>query len=949
MVRFHACRLDVSRRFLRLWIGYVLFVAALAGAGPLPFLPGTQVGASAEPSSVVAGDFNGDGRLDLAATIFSTDEVVWFESTGSGFLEHPVMTSAFWGPIDLASGDIDCDGDLDLVIGAWLAGEVVWARNLAGAGWNLGGTVSSSAPEVSSIDLIDLEPDGDLDVVGAVQGTGEIVRWRSDGCSGAVWIAAAITVGLSTPDEVATGDLNGDGRSDVVAVDRSLDLLAYWENPGNAGAWTEVTLDGAVDGANSVSLGDLDRDGDLDVAGAAELADELAWWENPGTPGAWTRHPVADLPSIYVVRTVDLDRDGDLDLLAGSSLATEDAGWWENVAGDGGSWSLQALDPKISTLDMIARDLDGDGDVDVASATQFLGVRQFENDSTHRSARFGQPDWSGASIGVEIADVAAGDIDGDGLLDYVVAESDSSFSFGQVSWYRNLGPAPGGGASFEHVNGPLVTFDYFESVAVGDIDEDGDDDIVVGCESSVISAWYCSNDGAGASWSCFSGILPQGLEQVDALELADIDGDSDLDLLSAVVESPVGPLTAIWWENPVDSTTAWIRHDLGPLGEFPNDMRAVDINGDGDLDVLSGSEHWWRNDGGSPPVWTARTLPGSSPAAIEVGDLDRDGDTDLAFAKQASNALGWYENDENGPGAIWIEHEILPHSNIFDRDIALADIDLDGDLDLAAGVSGGANGDRVSWFENDPEGFVEVTVAAQGPLRASHLLVGDFHLDGDPDLIVIDSNASTWDAFWNGGGPFALATTDLAPPTLGEGSEGLIFAIELHHRGRPGDAAIELASLVLRFESVPGVPLTTPELAVAVAGLTIYHDDGSGTFEAGVDLPIASLAPPPLVGGLGTLVLPDGHPDLELAFADSSDLYFLTAEIAVGALAAGIPGLVVTLDPGDGSVAEHDLFDTALAPEYAVATLAEIEIVSGAIFSDGFESQDTSAWSAVSP
>ena len=211
--------------------------------------------------------------------------------------------------------------------------------------------------------------------------------------------------------------------------------------------------------------------------------------------------------------------------------------------------------------------------------------------------------------------------------------------------------------------------------------------MIVGSRNSALSAWFCRNDGAGESWTPFPNILPGSLPQVDALELADLDGDSDLDLLSAVVEGPLGPLTAIWWENPVDSTLSWTRHDLGPLTEFPNELRAVDVDRDGDLDVLSGSEHWWRNNGSSPPAWTARTLPGTSPGSIEAGDLDGDGDTDFAFVGRSLSA-GWYENSFGEPGPDWIEHDILLSVGVpsYDFGVTLADFDLDGDLDIAAGV-----------------------------------------------------------------------------------------------------------------------------------------------------------------------------------------------------------------------------------------------------------------------
>ena len=424
-------------------------------ADSFPLLSPQGIGGLTVASSVVSGDFNGDGILDLAAVSSASSEVIWIQSTGAGFVGHTV-TNALSGPIDLAAGDLDCDGDLDLAIAVYGAGRVVWARNLGGGSWDLGGTVTNAAPHIRSIELLDLEPDGDLDVVGAIPDTDEIVRWRSNGCPGTVWTATAIVTGIDQPLDVAVGDLSGDGLTDVVSIDHTTGLVAYWTNPGAAGAWTQVTLEGAWDGATSVSVGDIDGDGDLDVAGAADGADEIAWWENPGGAGAWSDHLVASFLFASLIRMGDLDRDGDLDLLAGSFSPPYGARIFENADGSGLDWNLQQLDEVLVPKDLIAGDFDDDGDVDVVAATTTLGVAVYKNDSPRFSALFAPQDNWASNTTFEIVDVATGDLDGDGRLDVVFAERDPVNSVGHVSWYRNVGPVPAGGSSFAFANFPMV-------------------------------------------------------------------------------------------------------------------------------------------------------------------------------------------------------------------------------------------------------------------------------------------------------------------------------------------------------------------------------------------------------------------------------------------------------------------------------------------------------------
>ena len=260
--------------------------------------------------------------------------------------------------------------------------------------------------------------------------------------------------------------------------------------------------------------------------------------------------------------------------------------------------------------------------------------------------------------------------------------------------------------------------------------------------------------------------------------------------------------------------------------------------------------------------------------------------------------------------------------------------------------------EHLSWIENDFGTWVETPIDLPGSLRNSQIVAGDFHRDGAADLLVVQRSSSAWDLFWNGGGQFAVDTTDISASPIPEGQEGAVFALELHHRGRTGDRAIELASLALLFESAPGAPLTTDELTAVVSAFALYRDDGSGTYEPGVDTPVVAFGPQPLTDGLGSFSLTDDLEALQLLVADSSALFFLTLEPAAEAVNSGISNLVITHFERDGSVVEHAAYDIPLAPEhpeYAGSTVAVVEILTAGIFSDNFESQDTSAWSSTVP
>ncbi|MFC2047158.1 FG-GAP repeat domain-containing protein, partial [Chloroflexota bacterium] len=83
---------------------------------------------------------------------------------------------------------------------------------------------------------------------------------------------------------------------------------------------------------------------------------------------------------------------------------------------------------------------------------------------------------------------------------------------------------------------------------------------------------------------------------------------------------------------------------------------AADVDGDGDMDLMSASQGddkiaWYENDGASPPSWTARTVSTAADSAQSVyaADVDGDGDIDLMSASANDNKIAWYENDGASP------------------------------------------------------------------------------------------------------------------------------------------------------------------------------------------------------------------------------------------------------------------------------------------------------------
>ena len=128
-----------------------------------------------------------------------------------------------------------------------------------------------------------------------------------------------------------------------------------------------------------------------------------------------------------------------------------------------------------------------------------------------------------------------------------------------------------------------------------------------------------------------------------------MDGDGDMDIVSSSYQDD----TIAWYENDGNADPTWTASDIATnvdgIGVF-----VADMDGDGDLDIVSASFGndtiaWHENDGNADPTWTASDIATSADGAfgVFVEDMDGDGDLDIVSASQLDNTIAWYENDGN--------------------------------------------------------------------------------------------------------------------------------------------------------------------------------------------------------------------------------------------------------------------------------------------------------------
>ncbi len=331
--------------------------------------------------SVYSIDLDGDGDNDvLAGSATAGDGARWYENDGSGNFTTPASSLIFAGDgaQSVYSIDLDNDGDNDVLVGASNSNEVSWYENDGSGSFTTPATslISILGNSIRSIYSIDLDKDGDNDIlVGSF--TDDAVRWYENDGSGTFTTPASSLISTAG-DGVASVysiDLDKDGDNDVLAGSSNDDAVRWYENDGSGTFTTPVTslISTAGDGVASVYSIDLDGDGDNDVLAGSSNDDEVRWYENDGS-GTFTT-PVTSLIStagdgVASVYSIDLDRDGDNDVLAGS-LDDDEVRWYEN---DGSGTFTTPVTSLISTAgngvaSVYSIDLDRDGDNDVLSGS----------------------------------------------------------------------------------------------------------------------------------------------------------------------------------------------------------------------------------------------------------------------------------------------------------------------------------------------------------------------------------------------------------------------------------------------------------------------------------------------------------------------------------------------------------------------------------------------------
>lgn len=596
-------------------------IAGSSSAQGLSLLRGVELGdfepagglATPGPIDVLTtGDVDGDGRLDLIALHTALGGIsVWLTQASGGF-GAPLWIAAGIDPVCMRAACVDGDAHLDFVVANRGNNCVSVYRGDGLGAFALVETVSLGAGMTAGLCVVDLDLDGDADVLATSQvpyPEGGLTVLRGDG-SGALAVEPLIPIygGL---DSLDVADMTGDGWPDVVALNFNAGAIAIF--PGAAGGVLQAPLIypfalQAYAQPRDLHLGDFDRDGRIDLmatcssyGGVFQLrgngsggwlsagllpgvaGDALAWAAfdlDEFNDIAWVGEYTGDVTvcmhgatasysyaNSFVVGTgawigsadlADMNGDGRADLI----VADEDK---ISVSQASATGQLTFLAPPLATPAyqpiVMPVDLDGDGALDLATFdAPAPPALHFVRGDGHG----GLANWGAALLNSQPWAMAHGDLDGDGDEDIAT----TNFPSNELSVL--LGDGSGGMSLPIDVSLPIPALE----IAVVDVDGDGMLDLAA---SNGVETWYVPGDGAGGFGAPLRTVIA-GFVRRDSW--GDLDGDGRVD---CIAQDNAG-LVSAWINGGAGAfTLGW----SAPFTWSADSLRLDDIDGDGRLDVIA--------------------------------------------------------------------------------------------------------------------------------------------------------------------------------------------------------------------------------------------------------------------------------------------------------------------------------------------------------------------------
>ena len=629
---------------------------------------------SSDITSIYVADLNNDGYKELIVGSHYDNTVMFYKNSNGDVQNNQRQIlvdnsqANFDTTYNIVSKDIDNDGLKDIIVVSGYEDKLFWFKNLGNFNFSSEIIISNNLDNPKSIAIEDMDNDGDNDIVVGLNNDDNVSLFKNNG-DGNFSVQQIIYSLYSGVNFVMLKDLDNNGFLDIVSGQENGTI--YWsKNIDGINFSSSNYITGSADDGTGFDFVDINNDTYLDIVFASNYDDNVKYLINQSGNTFSSNAVIIDdnVSDPYQVKTLDFDEDGDLDVIL-STFTNDMIGWYKNNNDGTFSILIEIINNISNPKDFVLEDLNNDGISEIITSS-------YSNNMTSM------------------------------LKLSIFEKNELNFTYDEniINFYTGAANA----------------------VKIADLNNDGSNDIVSACGSIV---W--NENLTNSNFSSHKLISANNeTSYVFDIEIKDINNDSYLDVIG------VSDYGLEVYKNNGDETFD-IIYSL-PLENFSREIEMADINNDGELDILltfiGGDIHLGKLMGdGNFGFLAMESIDfadyGYRPYKIKCGDIDNDGDMDIAVSSKEYSRVQVLSNE----GAGNFSYNLISQSISTDP-IDLADIDNDGDLDIITAGSYSYDNQNLSLIRNTGLGTFNDPVVVDSQSCKS-IALGDINNDGNIDII----------------------------------------------------------------------------------------------------------------------------------------------------------------------------------------------------------------------
>lgn len=660
-------------------------------------------------------DFDSDGNMDMAVSLFDTGKVavLWGDGTGAFEASATEMTVGT-NPYELVARDFTGDGVPDIAVANNGSNtiSVLVSDGVARTFQTKPALVAGTAPWGLTSEDFNGDTIADLAVTDKNTNDMKVYLGAGDG----TFLLSGTYITGDWPINLNTGDVNNDGFPDLLVPCHSANQVMVFINDGE-GTFTASGAYNTVSMPHHVAVADFNSDGNMDMAAVnrhSTLGNSVSVFTGDGLGGFIPSGIFATGTGPVYVVAADANKDKVIDLVT----ANVDADSISVLLGNGDGTFQPKTDKTVQDFPrgVAVGDLDGDNVPDIVAASyNAKNVSVFKGDIDWTYSPNQTYQTNGKNRYVEAAD-----FNGDGLLDAVSSNSETS----DISFIKGYADYQGKKLLYNKTEAEYPTASGLYWVKSADFNGDGKLDIAGACRgANVVSVLIGNGNGTFQAKADYpTGSLPEHLAA------ADLNGDDIADL--AVVNMGSSNVSVLLCNG---DGTFQQKTDY-PVGNNPRYVTAADLNGDGSTDLAVTN---WADAtmsvllGNGDGTFQAKTdyVTGGYPFGAGTGDYDGDGHVDIVVADHGADKVSMFIGNGNGTFAPKVDYPVGDGC----LGLVAADLDLDGKMDVA---TVNYNSDDVTILLGNGDGTLAVHQNAPLTANTARVSVADINNDGKRDIVA---------------------------------------------------------------------------------------------------------------------------------------------------------------------------------------------------------------------